>query len=390
MLTRSGWLVLVGAAVTLVAARLFGITELFTLGAIGLVLPLLALAWVRRRPPTLKAERVVHPRRVHLGGPSRVDLRITNTGPRRTSVLTLVDPVQGTVGARVSLPPLRPGDERDAGYRLPTDRRGMLQIGPLRAEVTDPFGLARRRFPVTQAASLTVLPAVEVLIGVPLGGGRDDPLAGLARRAAGGSSTDDFATLRPYEVGDDLRRVHWPSTARAGDLLVRQDDARWQGHVTVVLDTRADRIDGAPFEVAVSAAASVVQAVARGGDRVRLLLADGTDSGLVDARRGADTLLEHLALTDPHEGGSFPVLPSDGRQHTGTLVVLTGQPAPSDLATLAAGRSTYGTVVLVTVSAPPGREPAVPAGIDVVAVDPAHPFADGWAATVDRIARRNR
>lgn len=389
MLTRSGWLVLLGGIATLVTGRLFGVPELFVVGATATALPVLALAWVRRLPPQLQAERRVHPRRIHLGGPSRVELGVTNVGTRRSPVVGLVDPVEGTIGARVALSPLAAGSRQEAGYRLPTERRGILHIGPLRAEVADPFGLARRRLEVAGTASLTVLPAVDILTAMPVAGGRDEPLAGVARRAAAGSNTDDFATLRPYVVGDDLRRVHWPSTAKAGDLLVRQDDARWQGHVSVVLDNRADRIAAAPFELAVSAAASILHAVGRNGDRVRLLLADGTDSGLVDARGAGDTLLEHLALTDRQDTGSFPLLPTDGRQHSGTLVVLTGRPTPEDLAAVSAGRTAFGSVVLV-LAADRANDLAMPPGVEVVRLDADHPFATGWAAAAARSNRRRR
>ena len=68
---------------------------------------------------------------------------------------------------------------------------------------------------------------------------------------------DEFLTLREYEVGDDLRRVHWRSTARTGELMIRQDEARWRSRAAVVLDVRPGAHDAASFEVAVEAAASV-------------------------------------------------------------------------------------------------------------------------------------
>ena len=382
MLTRSGWLVAVGAAATVVAGRMFAVAELFVVGLTGLALCLLAVVWVRRPAPPLHAERVIHPRRVHLGGPSRVELRITNRGRRRSPVLTLRDPVEGTVGARVAVGPLPPGVVHDAGYRLPTGRRGLLHIGPLRAELTDPFGLARRRFSVADAAVLTVLPAVEDLAAVPLGGGRDEPLAGQARRAVG-VAAEDFSTLRPYLVGDDLRRIHWPSTARSGDLLVRQDDARWQGHVTVVLDQRTGQIDPGAFEAAVSAAASLVRSVARRGDRVRLVLTDGTDTGLVDARRGADVLLEHLALAQQHPDGALPAGIGANRHH-GCLVIVTGWPHGADLARLVAD-AVPGTAIIVSVHPPgeplhQGAEAGAPPGAMVVTTEAGRPFAPTWAA----------
>jgi uncharacterized protein (DUF58 family) len=390
VLTRSGWLVTAAGIAMLVAGRALGITELFLTGTTVLVLPLVALVWVRRPAPALTSSRTVRPARVPLGGRSRVEISVVNHGRRRSPVVGLVDPVEGTVGARLTLGPLRGGHRHDAAYRLPTDRRGLRHIGPMRAELTDPFGLARRTRTVAGPAHLTVLPAVETLAGMPLGAGRDEPMVGAVRRATNPGSTDDFATLRPYVPGDDLRRVHWPSTARAGDLLVREDDTRWQGHVMVVLDTREDRLDAAAFEAAVSAAASVVVAAGRNGDRVRLLMTDGTDSGLVLARAATDRMLEHLAMATRSPSGGFPLLPDDGRHRTGTLVVVTGPARADDLFAIAAARPAFGATVLVTVGRDDHDErPATPPGVEMVALDPAQRFAPRWDAALARMVRRS-
>ncbi len=394
MLTRPGWSVLVGSLLTIAVGRVFGLPELFLLGATGVAVVGGAVVLVRRRPPDLDAERVVHPRRVHLGGHSRVELRIANQGTRRTPVLTLHDPVEGTIGARVSLAPLAPGHHQAASYRLPTERRGLVRVGPLEAELTDAFGLARRRVRVAGEAVLTVLPAIERIGGLASGSGLDDPLTGTTRPVAGASGDEDFATLRPYVVGDDLRRVHWASSARAGDLLVRQDDPPWQGHLTVLLDARVTRLDPDAFELAVSAAASLLHAVSRRGDRARLVITDGTDTGLLDARAGRDTLLEHLAVVTRHPGAELPSPALDGRSRTGGLVVVTGAATPDDLARVAAERSRYGTVRLVSVHPSlAGPRPATlpgegPDGAEIVHVDPTRPFGAAWQAALRRRSRR--
>ena len=96
-----------------------------------------------------------------------------------------------------------------------------------------------------------------------MGGGRHEPLPGMSHRVVATSGVEDLVTLRPYVVGDDLRRVHWPSTAHADELQVRRDEERWQGHLTVLLDAQR-RCARAPrrFERAVSAAAGIIHAVA--------------------------------------------------------------------------------------------------------------------------------
>lgn len=394
MLTRSGWLVAVGALGSIFAGRAFGLPELYVMGASGLVLVLVAVVSVGRPVPSIQVQRLVRPARVPLGGLSRVELQITNSGRRTGPVLALHDPVEGTVGARMAVAPLAPGDQQTAAYRLPTERRGLVHVGPLTAEVTDPFGLARRSIQLTGEQTLTVLPAIEMLRKVAAGGGLDDPMAGATRTVLGSAGGEEFASLRPYVVGDDLRRVHWASSARAGDLLVRQDDPPWQGHITVVLDARRDRGSASAFEGAVSAAASLVQAVAEKGDRVRLVITDGTDTGLVDARASRDMLLEHLALVQRHEGGELPRPPLDGRRRTGELVVVSGGLRPEEVQPLQAARDRFARVRLVVVR--PWRPtadtaeipiPASTPGVEVLTVGLGVSFAASWHASVAREPR---
>ena len=387
MPTRAGWLVAAGGLTTIAAGRLFGVAELYLLGTCALVLSLVALVLVRQNVPTLEVRRTVHPARVMLGGAARVEVDIANPGRRRTPVLTLHDRVEGTVGARLTLAPMPTGGRHTAGYRLPTQRRGLVHVGPMAAEVIDPFGLARRLVPVIGITTLTVLPAIERLERVRGGGGIDDPMAGATRTVLGSAGGDEFASLRPYVVGDDLRRVHWASSARAGDLLIRQDDPPWQGHLTILLDARADHSEATGFEVAVSAAASLVQTVAEKGDRIRLVITDGTDSGLVDARTTRDTLLEHLAVVERHAGGALPEPPLDGRRRRGDLVVVSAGIDLAEAQRLQALRSRFAHTRLV-LTHPRGDVPASSADLEILVVDPGSTFATAWHASLVRQARR--
>ena len=382
MLTRAGWTLALGSIVTIVAGRVLGLPELAVLGSTGLVLVVAAAVRARQPLPDLEVTRTLHPGRVPVGGRSRADLLVTNRGRRRTPLLTLHDPVAGTIGARVALAPLPPGASQAASYRLPTDRRGLVDVGPLTLHRTDAFGLARRTAVVAGTDALTVLPTISPLRARGIGSGLDDPLAGLSQRRAGGAGNEDFSTLRPYVVGDDLRRIHWASAARAGDLLVRQDDPPWRGHITVLLDARADRTDPARFELAVTATASILHAAAQQADRARLIITDGTDTGLIDARAAADTLLEHLALVTLHTGGGLPDTPADGRMRTGSLVLVGGSPTPEDLAALTSHRSRFATVRVVVFDDPAATAtPALPVpgpGVEVVRVEPGRSFAAAW------------
>ena len=361
-LTRPGWLVVAGSLGSLIAARTLALPELYVLAGVGLALVAVAVATVSRPLPTLRVERSVHPRRVHLGDPSRVELVVANPSGRRAPLLTLHDPVEGTTGAALVLAPLQPGAQRRAGYRLPTRRRGLVRVGPLDAVRADPFGLASRRVALAGILDLTVLPVIEPLGGGVPGSGRDDPLTGVARPRPGRVGGDEFASLRDYVVGDDLRRIHWASTARTGDLLVRQDDPPWQGHLTVVLDARADHIGGPAFETAVSAAASLLNAAAERGERTRLLVTDGTDSGPSDARTALDLLLERLALVDRHPGGALPHLTERDRPGAGDVVVITGRIDADDLAALSRLHRKDSVARVLVVTDGPGHTPDQPPG----------------------------
>jgi uncharacterized protein (DUF58 family) len=369
---------LVAAGTALIAAgRVFGLLELYVLGGVALGLVVLAQLRVRRANAPLDVRRTVVPPLVHMGGQARVDLFVRNPGSRRSPVMVLRDPVGATTGAVVAVAPVMVGEHQAAGYRVPAERRGVLTVGPLRGEVFDPFGLASRSWELAPTDSLTVLPAVEVLSGPIRGGGLDDPLAGVTQPMRGVRGDDDFSGLRPYVVGDDLRRIHWPTTARTDELAVRQDDPPWQGHLTILLDARQDRINATRFEVAVSAAASLLSAVAAKGDRARLVFSDGTDSGLTDARASHDTLLERLAIVTRHPGSTLTEPPVDLRSRTGGLVLVTGSLGADEIALLTAQRVRFASVTAVVVG--PARTTPHPPGLQVVAVDDGASFADAWA-----------
>jgi uncharacterized protein (DUF58 family) len=149
-------------------------------------------------------------------------------------------------------------------------------------------------------SELTVLPAVQSVLPLPHTSG-DDPHDGADHPSAVIARGDDFYALRPYSVGDDLRRVHWRTTARRDELVVRQDQPPWQARSTILLETADDSHSPDSFEAAVSAAASIATACSGAGHLVRLVTTGGYDSGAIAARAHLDDVLEHLALVDTDE-----------------------------------------------------------------------------------------
>lgn len=390
MLTRNGWLVAGGGLVLLLAGRLFGVVELFVAGTAGIGLVVVAVLLVALARLRLEVARELQPPRVHAGTPSRVELHVRNAGGRRTPVLHLKDPVTGTAGAELLLAPLRTGQSARAAYRLPTDRRGVLTVGPLDVVVTDPFGLAALATKAATATELTVFPRLDDITPIPFTSGHD-PHAGAEHPNALGRTGEDFYALRPYVVGDDLRRVHWRSTARRDELMVRQDELPWQGRATVLLDVRRTTHTADSLELAVSAAASVVSASWHRRDLLRLVTTDGSDSGFGAGSAHVESIMEHLATVPPTAAGSLRgVLDALTRSEGGgALVVVVAGVQPAELTAIAHLRRRFGslTTVLFEPSAWGGRpsaSPPVPRAGNVVRVTSDVPFAEAW----NRVMRR--
>ena len=392
MLTSRGWTVAVAAVVLAFTGRILGIYELFLLAAGTGALVVGALLIVRSQRVRLHALRQLHPPRVHCGSDSRVELVLANEGRRTTPVLTVRDPFdRGRRQARFLLAGLRPGESGRAAYRLPTERRGVFPIGPLSATRADPFGLAEVTWRVATPTELTVYPHIDRIVPVPHTLGHD-PHAGAEHPTAVGLAGEDFYALRAYEVGDDLRKVHWPSTARVDELMIRQEEMPWQGRATVLLDVRAASHTPESFELAVSAAASIVAACWRRGALVRLVTTAGLDSGFAAGSGHVEAIFEQLAAVGPsrHErlAGVLTNLRRAGNAG-GLAAVLTADVADGDLERLARLHVRYGslTVVLFERSsyvAPgaPARQGPVPPVAHLVRVTDRLPFAAAWNRTM--------
>lgn len=364
MLTRTGWMAGAGALGLLALGRLFAIDEAFLAGATLAILVIGAAIGVALVRVRLDVARELHPARVHAGVSSSVVLEVRNRGRRRTPVLTLVDRVSGTRGARLAVAPLEREGATGAAYELPTERRGILEVGPLDVLVTDPFGLAQARLRVTGVSELTVYPAVDDVAAVPLSSGTD-PHSGRDHRNKLSPAGEEFFALREYVVGDDLRRVHWASTARRDHLMVRQDELPWQGRATIFLDTRGGSRPDEAIEPAVRAAASLVHAGRRQNQQLRLVTADGTDSGFSASHAQTEAVMERLAVLMPSGHHDLaPALDRLTRSGGGTLVLLVpADVAPDDLDRLRRLRTRYGRIlpVLFEASSWSAETAAVPA-----------------------------
>ena len=404
MLTRRGWGVVAATVVLAAAGRVLGVFELFVMAAGAAGLLVAGAVAVLFRTVDLDASRQLRPARVHAGGSSRVELAVGNRGRRRSPVLTVRDSVvpapdsAGAMGgdgtprrARFLLAPLSPGHTDIATYRLPAEARGTYDVGPLEAHAADALGLWSRVSVIAPAVDLTVYPAVEAVVPLPHTRG-DDPTAGAPRAAAIGPSGDDFYGLRAYQMGDDLRRVHWPSTARTGELVVRQLEQPWQGRATVLLDVRAGIHSEDTFEVGVSAAASILLASWRAGALVRLATSDGTDSGFSAGHPHFEAVMEHLAMVVPGSEDGLAAVTAGLRRvgNVGAIAVVTTSAAQAaDLEMLAGLQARFDSVTVLVVerspgdaTAPTGAGRAGRGGATVVRVPADRNFAPAWNRAV--------
>ena len=303
-LTHRGWALLAAAVVLGIGGFLFGIEELYSVAAAALVLIGAARAWVGSRQWDVRVIRHVRPARVPAGVAARVELAVVNHATRLSPILAAQDPFDGgRRWARFLIAPLRPGEVRWAAYTLPTSRRGVFELGPLRLELRDPFGLSRVSIVGCPTSSLTVHPRVDPMRSrhVPAEPDPDMrvPLPVLGRIG------DEFYGLREYRAGDDLRRVHWASTARTDQLMIRQPENLLQGRLTVAVDLRAAVHDASTLEAALSAAASVVMAAIRNRIHVRLVTTTGIDSGFGSTAAHGAAALDILAAAEARPGSSL-------------------------------------------------------------------------------------
>src|SRR4051794_36337629 len=275
--------------------------DLLRVGVLLVALPVGALVATSRYRYRLALKRTIAPSRVVAGTTARVRLELGNLTRLSPRVLLAEDRVPYTLGPspRFVLARLPGGRRAAVTYTLRSELRGRYALGPLRLRLTDAFGMCEVTRSFTGVDRLVVVPQVYTLTRAH-GSGQWSGTGESRTRNAAASGEDDVAT-REYRYGDDLRRVHWRSTARRGELMVRRDEQPRQMRATILLDTRTTghRGDGpgSSFEWAVCAAASV--AVHLAGQRYGVrLLTDDTTAGWTTASstEGAGAVLDDLAV----------------------------------------------------------------------------------------------
>jgi uncharacterized protein (DUF58 family) len=201
--------------------------------------------------------RLLAPPRLPAGQSAAVTIQLANVSRLRTGLLLCEDTVPLALGSRPRfvLQGIAGGGSREFRYQLGSDTRGKYTVGPLQVRVADSFGLVSISRAFSAASTLTVTPRIVPLTRPPLAGNwLGDSEHG--KRSISASGEDDAAP-RAYRTGDGLHRVHWRSTARHGELMVRREEQHWRNTATLFLDTRRSAYAASMFELAVTAAASI-------------------------------------------------------------------------------------------------------------------------------------
>ena len=300
MTNRGRLALLLGGSIYLVAWA-FGSTPLYPV-AVGLVLAAgLAAAWVRLGDRPVRLHRTTR-RTDHVEGDDvavEVSVELDRRLLRASVVLVEASERLGERMTKLA----RHGREASARYVLSHLPRGRYSFPNCRAVIEDPFGLYVAEVDLPASGGFVVFPRV-VPLGRLFSEGGPGALEGrrlLLRRPAG----FDFHSIREYERGESLRRVHWPSTARTGALMVKELEDSPRDEVAVVLDAqRSAAVGVAPdssFDLQVRAAASLLRAqVVRGRRAVLVLNAQAPDVVRVHSYE-ADwrTALASLAAAEP-------------------------------------------------------------------------------------------
>jgi uncharacterized protein (DUF58 family) len=398
--TRRGWATFGAGLAMWIAARLIGSRDLHMIATGIAILPLLAIGLVRWSHPKIGVTRHLSASRAYPGVRVTVTLSIENRSRGTTPYLLLEDALPAGLGspARLVVTSIPPRNEHKVAYSIVARHRGRYTIGPLSVYQTDPFGLARTKALGGPEAELVVYPTVEDLDArglVSQGAGSGEAAARRLHRAAA-----EFFTMREYVTGDDLRRIHWPSVAKTGKLMIRQDESTRRSSAILLLDTRSVVLgpQGSPgFEAAVSATASIGRALSRSGFAVRLGTVD------VPARPVTEEVMLDLlagigASRTPALVASLTGLRSSSSADT-TLAVVTAPPNGAEVAALCRVGTAFGRKVVVltypmpVASLPPeavveldgratvARASLQRAGWDVVILHPEGKLADTWRRT---------
>jgi hypothetical protein len=323
IVTPVGWIVLGLGLLALALSAIFGWQEFTFLGFVLLAgLVVAAFFLVGRSSYGVLIE--LNPRRVVVGDRAMGRMVVTNTGTRKLPPTRMELPV-GKGVAEFQLPAMTPKQEVEELFQVPTNRRAVIVAGPAESIRGDQLGLLRRAVRWAEPVDLFVHPRTVRLAS---------SAAGLVRDLEGQVSTKitsndlAFHALRPYVPGDDRRYVHWRTSARIGQLMVRQFQETRRSQIVVVVPTSATLYASEDeFELAVAAGASVAAQVIRDGTQLDIV----SEAGAWRTRT-VTSMLDSSCRLEFGATGGFSSLREFVRERSRRL------PAPSVVVTVGGAR----------------------------------------------------
>ncbi len=385
MPSRRGVVVCVTGLALAGAGYGYGYAELVALGVVALAAFAGAMLFAGARP-SLVVGRRLSPERVGRGEPCHAMVDVGSTARWRSQALVGEERLtRGEEESRtvpVPLIRLKAGAATYLRYPLPTDRRGVIDVGPMEIARRDPLGLVASTRRYGDTVRMWVHPRIHRLSTVPVGASRS--LDGVVDAAQYGSIT--FHALREYVPGDDLRHVHWRTSAHIGELMMRQHVETSLPRIVVLLDDRAEAHSptGAgpdSLEETIEAAASVLVAALRAELHVELHLVSGRSvtPQIAGAAVGVGPYLDLLAEARRAPDASLPAAVRRLRaRHRGdTLVLLTGSHSGGDLEQVGLLHDVYPTVVAGVLGEGTVQLAGLP-GLILIVAETAEQFAPRW------------
>lgn len=253
VITPLGWSMAVIVPAAFIVGYLLGWVELITAAWAGVVIIIIAIIYLIGRNPLEIQLRVAHSR-VVVGDAAIGEVVVDNPRPRRVLGATVEVPV-GDGLAAVTMPSLRRGARFTHEFAIPTLRRGIVTVGPVRTIRADPIGLVRREVVWTDATEVFVHPRTIAIPSTSTGFVHD--LEGNPTRDLTNSDVS-FHALREYQPGDERRYIHWKSSAKTGTYMVRQFEETRRSHIVIALSlAKSDYATDEEFEMAVSVTGSL-------------------------------------------------------------------------------------------------------------------------------------
>ncbi|MEM9518674.1 MAG: DUF58 domain-containing protein [Actinomycetota bacterium] len=327
------------------------------------------------RQAELTVSRQVIPERVVTGGDAVSVLTITNDGRRPFGSSVAREQIAGRLST-IPLANLEPGETVTVQHQLPTSQRGVFAVGPLVVPRGDPIGLARRGATGDDVGQLIVHPVSHVVSPFSARRRRDLEGAPSGEAASGGVT---FANLREYVPGDDIRLVHWKTSARTDQLLVRHNIDVHRPRTCVILDTNVSLYRGPAFEDAVRVAASIVLAAIQRRFPYILRTTDGT--GVQDPTSSLG-VLDYLAAmeptTEPEATVSTAAFDATRGRPGLSCAIVTGRAGVEDLQALGPLRSRFEQMAIIRVGTGPGAEIHELSGATLFNVATSVHFAQAW------------